>query len=96
MFVGDAKYKLTDEGQLSDLYQLLAYCIATGGDSGLLVYAEQPTGPTHHKIVHGGPTLQVESVDVTSPIPEIERRLDELATSIEAAVASSSMLRARV
>jgi 5-methylcytosine-specific restriction enzyme subunit McrC len=85
LFVGDAKYKLTEEGQLSDLYQLLAYCIATGLDSGLLIYAEQPTGPARHRIVHGGPTLRVESVDVTSPVSRIENRLDVLAASIERA-----------
>ena len=42
LFVGDAKYKLTEEGRLSDLYQLLAYCIATGLDSGLLTTPSSP------------------------------------------------------
>jgi hypothetical protein len=82
LFVGDAKYKLTDDGRLSDLYQLLAYCVATGLGTGLLIYAEQPTGPVQHQIVHGGPALHVEGVDVTSPVPAIETRLDEIAAHI--------------
>jgi 5-methylcytosine-specific restriction enzyme subunit McrC len=82
LFVGDAKYKLTEEGRLSDLYQLLAYCVATGLNSGLLIYAEQPTGPVQHRIVHGGPILRVAGVDVASPVPVIETRLDEIAARI--------------
>ncbi len=48
-FIGDAKYKITKQGEPDDLYQLLAYCCATGLNAGLLLYAEQPSGPTAHQ-----------------------------------------------
>jgi 5-methylcytosine-specific restriction enzyme subunit McrC len=82
VFVGDAKYKLTAQGHLSDLYQLLAYCSATGLTEGLLIYAEQPQGPVNHQVVHRGPTLRVASIDVTAPVEAIERCCDQLADEI--------------
>jgi 5-methylcytosine-specific restriction enzyme subunit McrC len=82
LFVGDAKYKLTEEGRLADLYQLLAYCIGTGLDTGLLIYAQQPSGPVQHQVVHHGPTLGVLGVDVASPVPAMETRLNEIADVI--------------
>jgi 5-methylcytosine-specific restriction enzyme subunit McrC len=93
LFVGDAKYKVTKEGKLADLYQLLAYCTASSLERGLLIYAEQPAGPAQHRIVDGGPILEVQAVNLTAPVPEIERRCDELASLVAgwaAAVARST------
>lgn len=40
ILVADAKYKRVDAGEYvnHDLYQMLAYCVATGTDLGLLIY----------------------------------------------------------
>jgi 5-methylcytosine-specific restriction enzyme subunit McrC len=86
LFVGDAKYKITTGGKLGDLYQLLAYCTASSLEEGLLIYAEQPAGPTQHQVVDGGPILKVQAVNVAAPVVEIERRCDELAELISASV----------
>ena len=81
-FVGDAKYKNTVEGQLSDIYQLLAYCTATGLREGLLVYAQQASGPSVHTVRHDGPTLRVEAIDLEAPVNRVSERCDELANRI--------------
>ena len=88
MFVGDAKYKETTYGEAGDLYQLLAYCVATGLEQGLLLYAEKPSGPSVHRIVRGGPRLLVETVDVTAPLAQLQRRCHEIALDIAAAAPS--------
>ena len=82
IFVGDAKYKQTAEGKLSDLYQLLAYCTATGLEEGLLVYAEQLGGPSEHVIRHTGQTLCVAGINLAAPTAALEERLDELADRV--------------
>lgn len=89
VFVGDAKYKETEYGEVSDLYQLLAYCAATGLSQGLLIYAEKPTGPSLHKVVRGGPSLRVETIDVTAPVEQLLARCGEVASEI-ASIASST------
>jgi 5-methylcytosine-specific restriction enzyme subunit McrC len=78
VFVGDAKYKVTARGTIDDLYQLLAYCSATDLREGLLIYAEQPAGPMTHRIVHGGPRLHVEAVNVEAPMQALLARCSEL------------------
>lgn len=82
LYVGDAKYKRTAEGHLSDLYQLLAYCTATGLDEGLLVYAEQRGGPAVHRVLHSGQRLHVMAIDLETPTDALERRCDDLATRV--------------
>jgi 5-methylcytosine-specific restriction enzyme subunit McrC len=79
VFVGDAKYKVTGKGAIDDLYQLLAYCTATDLREGLLIYAEQPAGPMTHRVVHGGPQLHVEAVNVEAPTEMLLARCRELA-----------------
>lgn len=86
LFVGDAKYKVTKEGRLSDLYQLFAYCTAASLDEGLLIYAEQTAGPSEHRVVNGGPLLRVQAVNLEASVPQIERRCDDLAALIAASV----------
>jgi 5-methylcytosine-specific restriction enzyme subunit McrC len=82
VFVGDAKYKVTTKGVIDDLYQLLAYCSATDLRDGLLIYAEQPKGPMTHRVVHGGPHLHVEALNVEAPRPALLARCTELADRI--------------
>jgi 5-methylcytosine-specific restriction enzyme subunit McrC len=82
VFVGDAKYKRTERGEVGDLYQLLAYCAATGLDEGLLLYAEKASSASVHQIVRGGPRLRVESVDLTASLEEVQRRFQLVAAEI--------------
>jgi 5-methylcytosine-specific restriction enzyme subunit McrC len=90
VFVGDAKYKETEQGEIGDIYQLLAYCSATGLDEGLLLYAEKPSGPSLHRIVRGGPRLRVETVDVTTPLEELRERCHLLALEIATTAMSAA------
>jgi 5-methylcytosine-specific restriction enzyme subunit McrC len=83
-FVGDAKYKETEQGEIADIYQLLAYCSATGLDEGVLFYAEKPSGPSVHRVVRSGPQLRVETVDVTAPLDQLRERCHTLALEIAA------------
>jgi 5-methylcytosine-specific restriction enzyme subunit McrC len=82
VFVGDAKYKETEQGEVGDIYQLLAYCSATGLDEGLLLYAEKPKGPSVHRVVRSGPRLRVETVDVTAPLDQLRARCHAVAVDI--------------
>lgn len=84
VFVGDAKYKETEQGEAGDIYQLLAYCSATGLAEGLLLYAEKPSGPSVHRVVRRGPHLRVETVDVTEPLDQVRERCHTLAVDIAA------------
>ena len=84
VFVGDAKYKETEHGEVGDLYQLLAYCAATGLDEGLLLYAEKTSSPSVHQIVRGGPRLRVETVDLAATLDDVQRRCRFVASEIAA------------
>ena len=81
VFVGDAKYKRTGHGEIDDLYQLLAYCSASGLPQGLLIYG-QSSAPTSHQVVREGPLLYVSSIDVTAPLQELLARCAEMAELI--------------
>jgi 5-methylcytosine-specific restriction enzyme subunit McrC len=78
--VGDAKYKHTEHGEQADLYQLLAYCIATGLPSGTLVYAGGPVGGFTHQVRHDGPSLDVVGVDLAASHAEIDLMLCRIAS----------------
>lgn len=82
VFVGDVKYKDTKQGEVDDLYQLLAYCSAAGLDDGLLLYAEKSSGANVHRVVRGGPRLRVETVDLTAPVSVLSRRCKAIASEI--------------
>jgi 5-methylcytosine-specific restriction enzyme subunit McrC len=81
VFVGDAKYKETERGEVDDLYQLLAYCMATGLPDGLLVYADARQ-PVAHQVVLGGPRLHVESIDLALPRDALMSRCREIADHV--------------
>jgi 5-methylcytosine-specific restriction enzyme subunit McrC len=90
VFVGDAKYKETEEGEVTDIYQLLAYCSATGLDEGLLLYAEKPTGPSMHRVVRGGPSLRVETVNIGASLTQVQERCRALAVEIASTVMTTA------
>ena len=81
-FVGDAKYKRTSVGYASDVYQMLAYCNATNLHTGLLVYGEAGAQSVVHEIVHDGPRIIIDSLDVESPLFLLQQRLESLAEQI--------------
>ena len=68
-FVGDVKYKrIEPEGyRNADLYQLLAYCVATDLPGGMLIYAAGEGEPFRHEVVHLGRTLEVVTLDLGVP-----------------------------
>ena len=65
IFVGDAKYKNVEAGfEHSDIYQMLAYCTATGLQSGLLVYAKGKSEPATYKVRNSATTIEIASLDL--------------------------------
>lgn len=84
VFVGDAKYKSTHVGEESDLYQLLAYCQATGLREGMLIYAEDQSGPSTHVVRNEeGTRLRVEALNLSAPFDELMKRIEDLARKVE-------------
>ena len=65
-FVGDAKYKRLDVAGFrhADMYQMLAYCTASGLASGLLVYAAGEEESSVHRVRNAGKTIEVASLDL--------------------------------
>lgn len=84
VFVGDVKYKRTHQGEITDLYQLVAYCSASGLHQGLLVYASQTAGPSLHRVRHGGPDLRVEEISLELPRAALLARCAYLASLVRA------------
>lgn len=66
LFIGDVKYKRirVDGVKHPDLYQLLAYTVAAGLPSGLLVYAAGEGEPVVHEVVELGRRLEVITLDL--------------------------------
>ncbi|QKK08435.1 MAG: hypothetical protein HND58_09775 [Planctomycetota bacterium] len=84
-WVGDAKYKrLSPAGyQNADVYQMLAYLIATGLPSGTLIYAADAglTSVTH--VIEGaGREVRVRTLDLTMPPRGILRDVEALSAEI--------------
>lgn len=81
VFVGDIKYKrIRHDGVLHpDLYQLLAYTIATGLPSGTLIYAAGEREPVIHEVVDLGKRLEVTTLDLSREPSEILSQVAELA-----------------
>ena len=85
-WVGDAKYKrLNPAGyQNADVYQMLAYLIATGLPSGMLIYAAD-TGLTSvtHSIEGAGRQVRVRTLDLQKPPSGILREVAGIAREIQ-------------
>jgi 5-methylcytosine-specific restriction enzyme subunit McrC len=66
VFVGDVKYKrLQLKGFVNaDLYQLLAYLVATDLPQGLLIYAHGEADDVTHEIVHARKQLLIRTLDL--------------------------------
>lgn len=83
-FVGDLKYKRTrvDEVKHADVYQLLAYTIATDLPSGLLIYAAGEAESGTHVVMHAGKRLEVRALDISGHPEDVRARVRELAARI--------------
>lgn len=85
MFVGDAKYKRINVPGIKnpDLYQMLAYTIATELPSGFLIYAAGEGEPALHEVVNVGKRLEVISVDLSATPSEILDEISHIARTIK-------------
>lgn len=83
LFVGDAKYKRL-EGQQTDIYQMLAYCIAADVPYGLLVYAAGEAEPTVHRIPHAEKSVEVTAMDLRGQPADILAEVDRIADMVRA------------
>ena len=81
VFVGDAKYKRIepDGFRHADVYQMLAYCIASDLPSGLLVYAADEHEPHEYVIEHVDKTIEVAALDLTGSPEAILEDVERLA-----------------
>jgi 5-methylcytosine-specific restriction enzyme subunit McrC len=76
-FVGDVKYKRdSGPGKDTDLYQVLAYAVASDLSSAALIYADGPPDAPSHAVRHIGRQLHLHHVDLRQEPHEV---LDELA-----------------
>lgn len=84
IFVGDVKYKrLSLSGYIhADVYQLLAYAIATELRSAMLVYAQGEAEATAHDVPFAGKTLLVRTLDLSREPEDILQQVGRLADEI--------------
>ena len=89
VFVGDAKYKRTTAhgAQNHDIYQVLAYALAAGLPSALLIYAydeQERVTPVTYDIREAGKHIEVAVLDLRGQPNEILQRVDVLACKVRA------------
>jgi 5-methylcytosine-specific restriction enzyme subunit McrC len=81
----DAKYKALAVSAIpnADAYQMLAYCIAFGLESGYLVYAKDAgQKPLDHVVRGAGTRIRVRAIDVEREPAEVLSEIDALAAEI--------------
>lgn len=83
----DAKYKRAedDDRPHTDLYQMLAYCIALGVPEGHLVYASGNV-PSSHIVREAGTRLRTWVLDLSQPTEHILDQVNRVANAVAAAV----------
>jgi len=84
VFVGDVKYKRTQVSEIenADVYQLLAYTVATDLPGGLLIYAADEATPVEHDVPLAGKRLHITTIDVSGKPDEILERVRRVADHI--------------
>ena len=92
IFVGDAKYKRTTAhgAQNHDIYQALAYAVAAGLPSALLIYAHderERVAPAVYDIPHANKRIEVSVLDLHGSRAELMQRIRVLARKVRANVA---------
>lgn len=85
-FVGDVKYKVLSETTTrnSDVYQLLAYTIATGLPTGMLVYAGLGDKRVTHRITLANKRIVVRSLNLAGRWTEVLEQIAAFAEEIRA------------
>ena len=85
-FVGDAKYKRLDVAgfQQPDIYQMLAYCTASGLPWGLLIYAAGEAEPGIHHVRNATKAIEVSILDVSGTPEETLGGVRRIAQRIRA------------
>ena len=84
VFVGDVKYKRVQVTEIEhpDVYQLLAYTIATGLPGGLLIYSADEAMPVEHEIPLADKGLRITTLDLRDGPDEILARVRQVASQI--------------
>jgi len=86
VYVGDAKYKLSDSGlaRNADYYQLLAYTTALGLPAGILVYCQADGEEPARSIttIRAGKRLVTYPLDLSGPCMAVEASVVRLASAI--------------
>jgi 5-methylcytosine-specific restriction enzyme subunit McrC len=84
VFVGDAKYKriVSAEYPNADIYQAVAYAVATGLDQTLLIYAAGEGQQASHEIVRIDKVINVALLDLSEPPIGLLRQIAMLADRI--------------
>ena len=95
VFVGDAKYKRTTAhgAQNHDIYQVLAYAVAAGLPSALLIYAYGEDDPVTYDIPEAGKHIEVAVLDLQGQPDEILQRVDVLACKVHSHKAKAAPAR---
>jgi len=85
-FVGDVKYKAVNVAGIKhpDLYQLLAYTVATKLPTGLLIYASGEGEPARHVVTNVGKNLEVMSVNLHGTPSDILSQMQVVADVVSA------------
>lgn len=84
-FVGDVKYKRISYEEIKnpDIYQLLAYAVATDLPGGLLIYAaEGAAEPNTYTVRYGDQELEVVTLDLSKSSEEILSRIQWIVSRI--------------
>lgn len=81
-FVGDVKYKRLTASPNPDLYQLLAYAVATGLPSAMLVYAAGEAPDAAYEVSLASKSLRVKTIDLATHPDDVLRQVAELASEI--------------
>ncbi len=86
VLVGDAKYKRLSAAGIKhpDLYQLLAYLVATGLPAGVLVYPLTEAQSVDHYIPGAGVTMLIRTIDLSGQPEQILATVDRLARELTA------------
>ena len=86
VYVGDIKYKLTDDaqGRSSDYYQLLAYTTALDLEEGILIYCKKGGERTSRTVTvkNNRKRLVLHSVDLSGTPKQVDAEIKFLADSI--------------
>lgn len=86
VFIGDAKYKRTvlQDSPNADIYQTVAYAIATNLPGALLIYAAGEGEPGLHTIVDVGKRIEVVSLDLSGGPEAIRNEVARIADLVSA------------